>query len=40
VVVPDRDTLLARAKLIESRYGLKAGKWLRMVKPYRPTQAD
>ncbi len=38
VVVPDRDTLVARAAHIESRYGLKAGKWLRMVKPYRPAQ--
>ena len=40
LVVPDRATLLARAQHIESRYGLKAGKWLRMVKPYRPSQAD
>jgi len=36
VVVPDRDTLSARARLIESRCGLQASKWLRMVRPYRP----
>jgi spermidine synthase len=36
VVVPDRDTLVARADAIESRFGLKAGKWLRLVRPYRP----
>jgi len=36
VVVPDRDTLTARAEIIESRFGLKARKWLRMVRPYAP----
>ena len=36
VQVPDRDTLVARAAAIESRYGLKAGKWLRLVRPWRP----
>ena len=36
VVVPDRDTLTARAEAIESRFGLKAGKWLRLVRPWRP----
>jgi spermidine synthase len=33
VVVPDRDTLSARADNIESRFGLPARKWLRMVRP-------
>ena len=33
VVVPDRDTLSARADTIESRFGLPARKWLRMVRP-------
>ena len=36
VAVPDRDGLLARAALIESRWGalgLPARKWLRMVRP-------
>ena len=36
VVVPDRETLTARAEIIESRFGLKARKWLRMVRPYAP----
>ena len=35
VSVPDRDTVVQRAALIESRFGLPAAKWLRMVKPYR-----
>ena len=35
VVVPDRETLTARAKAIEARFGLPARKWLRMVRPYR-----
>ena len=35
VEVPDRATLLARAESIESRFGLPAPKWLRLVKPYR-----
>jgi len=33
VVVPDRDTLSARADNIEARFGLPARKWLRMVRP-------
>ena len=33
VAVPDRDTLSARADNIESRFGLPARKWLRMVRP-------
>ena len=36
VAVPDRETLTARADLIEARYGLKARKWLRLVRPYEP----
>jgi len=35
VVVPDRDELTARAAVIEARYGLKAHKWLRLVRPYQ-----
>jgi spermidine synthase len=34
-VVPDRHTWLARADNIESRYGLPARKWLRLVQPWR-----
>jgi spermidine synthase len=34
VLLPDRDTLAARADAIEDRYGLKARKWLRLVRPY------
>ena len=33
VRVPDRETLLARAATIESRYRLPARKWLRLVRP-------
>lgn len=33
VVVPGREELSARAANIEARYGLPAGKWLRMVRP-------
>jgi spermidine synthase len=33
VVVPDRDTLEARAATIEASYGLPARRWLRMVQP-------
>jgi len=33
VVVPDRETLSARADNIEARFGLPARKWLRMVRP-------
>jgi spermidine synthase len=36
VAVPDRHTLLARADNIESRYGLPARKWLRLVQPWLP----
>lgn len=36
VVVPDRDTLAARADNIEARYGLPARKWLRLVRPWSP----
>ena len=36
VLVPTRDVLSARAANIERRYGLPAGKWLRMVRPYKP----
>ncbi len=36
VVVPDRETMTARAEIIESRFGLKARKWLRMVRSYAP----
>jgi spermidine synthase len=36
VVVPDRETLTARADNIESRFGLPARKWLRMVRPLAP----
>ena len=35
VVVPDRDTLTARAESIQSRFGLPARKWLRLVRPYK-----
>jgi spermidine synthase len=33
VDVPDRETLAARAEVIEERFGLKARKWLRLVRP-------
>ena len=36
VVVPDRETLTARAEQIQTRFGLPARKWLRMVRPWRP----
>lgn len=36
VIVPDRETLTARAEAIESRFGLPARKWLRMVRPWTP----
>jgi spermidine synthase len=38
-VVPDRHIWLARADNIESRYGLPARKWLRLVQPWRPETA-
>jgi spermidine synthase len=39
VTVPDREGLQDRAAAIESRWGLPARKWLRLVKPYRPKDA-
>lgn len=33
VTVPDRETLLARARWIEERLGLPATKWLRVIRP-------
>ena len=38
VMVPDRETLTARAEAIEARFGLPARKWLRMVRHYRPAR--
>ena len=35
VEVPDRETLTARAESIQSRFGLPARKWLRLVRPYK-----
>ena len=35
VQVPGREALSARAATIERRHGLRAGKWLRMVRPYK-----
>lgn len=35
VQVPDRETLTARAESIQSRFGLPALKWLRLVRPYK-----
>ena len=32
VVAPDRETMQARSAVIEERFGLKAGKWLRLVR--------
>lgn len=34
--LPERATLAARAGAIESRYGLPATKWLRMIRPLPP----
>jgi hypothetical protein len=34
VVVPDRETMLARAAVVEERFGLKAGKWVKLVRGY------
>ena len=39
-VVPDRHIWLARADNIESRYGLPARKWLRLVRPWRAQAAQ
>jgi spermidine synthase len=30
--VPDRATLVERAQIVESRFGLPARKWLRMIR--------
>lgn len=38
--MPERETLLARADNIESRFKLPARKWLRMIRPLAPTLAD
>jgi spermidine synthase len=35
VMVPDRETLTARAEAIQARFGLPARKWLRLVRPYQ-----
>ena len=35
VLVPDRETLTARAEAIQARFGLPARKWLRLVRPYK-----
>jgi spermidine synthase len=35
VEVPDRETLTARAESVQSRFGLPARKWLRLVRPYK-----
>jgi spermidine synthase len=40
VAVPDRETLTARAEVIEARYGLKARKWLRLVRPYQAAEGS
>ena len=34
VVPPDRETMLARVAVIEERFGLKAGKWVKMVRTW------
>ncbi|MFO1216770.1 MAG: spermidine synthase [Burkholderiaceae bacterium] len=39
VAVPDRHTLLERADNIQSRFGLPARKWLRLVRPWYPDSA-
>ena len=38
--LPDRETLAARADNIESRFGLPAKKWLRMIRPLARPAAD
>ena len=43
VVVPGREVLQARAEHLEQRFGklgLKARKWLRMVRPYSPSESE
>jgi hypothetical protein len=34
--IPERSTLAARAENIETRFGLPAVKWLRMLRPLAP----
>lgn len=34
--LPDRGTLAQRAEIVESRWGLPARKWLRMIRPLPP----
>jgi hypothetical protein len=34
VVVPDRDTLHARAEAVQSHWKLPARKWLRLLRPW------
>lgn len=36
VVAPDRETMLARAAVIDARFGLKAGKWVKLVRALAP----
>ena len=38
--LPDRETLMARADNIESRFKLPAKKWLRMIRPLASPAAD
>jgi len=43
VIVPEREALAARAEALEQRFGalgLPARKWLRMVRPYSPTDTN
>lgn len=35
LVLPERDVLAARAEAIESRFGLPARKWLRLIRPWQ-----
>ena len=39
-IVPDRHIWLARADNIESRYGLPARKWLRLLQPWQRSEHD
>lgn len=36
--LPERGVLAERAGVIESRFGLPARKWLRMIRPHRPAE--
>ena len=40
VVVPDRDTLHARAEAVQSRWKLPARKWLRLLRPWTAVVED